>query len=210
MKVILFDFDGTIVDSVQVGITITNRLAAEFGFPPFDEATLEELKKLGSREALRRSQIPVWRLPFLIRRFTQELNREIPSLQLFPEMKETLLDLKQQGHLLGIVSTNSVKNIQEFLRIQDLTSTFDFVSASYALFRKSRLILKILQQQQFQPSQVYYVGDETRDIEAARRSGVCAIAATWGLNSAEILQANQPDFLINSPKELLPLIVDKP
>lgn len=209
MKVILFDFDGTIVDSVQVGIAITNRLAAEFNFPPFDAERLEELKKLGSREALRRSQIPVWRLPFMIRRFTQELNREIPSLQLFPEMKETLLELKQQGHLLGIVSTNSVRNIQEFLRIQNLTSTFDFVSANYALFRKSRLILKILQQHQFQSSQVYYVGDETRDIEAARKSRVYAIAATWGFNSAEILQANCPDFLINSPKELLPLIVDK-
>jgi phosphoglycolate phosphatase len=209
VKVILFDFDGTIVDSVQVGITITNRLAAEFNFPPFDAETLEELKKLGSREALRRSRIPIWRLPFLIRRFTQELNREIPSLQLFPEMKETLLELRQQGHLLGIVSTNSVRNIQEFLRIQNLTSTFDFVSASYALFRKSRLILKILQQYQLQSRQVYYVGDETRDIEAARKSGVYAIAATWGFNSVEILQANCPDFLINSPKELIPLIVDK-
>lgn len=209
MKVILFDFDGTIVDSVQVGIAITNRLAEEFKFPPFDEETLEELKKLGSREALRRSRIPAWKLPFLIRRFTKELNREIPSLQLFPGMRETLLELDRQGHLLGIVSTNSVKNIQEFLRIQGLTSTFDFVSASYALFRKSRLIVKILQQQQLQAAQVYYVGDETRDIEAARKSGVTAIAATWGLNSAEILQANDPDFLINSPPELIPLIVDK-
>ncbi|WNZ45364.1 HAD-IA family hydrolase [Leptolyngbya boryana CZ1] len=209
MKVILFDFDGTIVDSVEVGIAITNRLAAEFRFPPFDEETLEELKQLGSREALRRSRIPVWKLPFLIRRFTQELNREISSLQLFPEMRETLLHLKEHGHLLGIVSTNSVRNIQEFLRIQELTSTFDFVSASYALFGKSRLILKILHQHQFHPSQVYYVGDETRDIEAARKSGVCAIAATWGLNSTEILQANHPDFLIQSPQELVPLIVDR-
>jgi phosphoglycolate phosphatase len=207
VKVVLFDFDGTIVDSVEVGIAITNRLAIEFGFPPFDEETLAELKELGSREALRRSRIPIWKLPFLIRRFTQELNREIPSLQLFPEMRETLLELKRQGYLLGIVSTNSVKNIQEFLKFQDLTSTFNFVAASYALFGKSRLIRKI--QTQIQASEIYYVGDETRDIEAARQSGVFAIAATWGLNSAEILQANSPDFLINSPKELVPLIVDK-
>jgi phosphoglycolate phosphatase len=209
VKVILFDFDGTIVDSVQVGIAITNRLAAEFHFPPFDEETLEELKKLGSREALRRSRIPVWKLPFLIRRFAEELNREIPSLQLFPEMRQTLLELKQQGYLLGIVSTNSVKNIQEFLRIQALTSMFDVVSASYALFGKSRLIRKILQQHRLQASEVYYVGDETRDIEAANKSGVQSIAATWGLNSAEILAANHPNFLIHSPKELLTLIVDK-
>jgi phosphoglycolate phosphatase len=198
VKVILFDFDGTIVDSLEAGIVITNRLAAEFGFPPFDAETLEELKKLGSREALRRSRIPVWKQ-----------NQQIPTLNLFPEMQETLLELKREGHLLGIVSTNSIRNIQKFLRIQDLTSTFDFVCTSYAIFGKSRLIRRILQQQKLDPTQVYYVGDETRDIEAAHRSGIYAIAVTWGLNSVEILQANSPDFLINSPKELLPLILDK-
>lgn len=209
MKVILFDFDGTIVDSVAAGIVITNRLASEFKFPPFDQETLEELKKLGSRDALKRSRIPLWKLPFLIRRFTQELNREIPHLQLFPGMKETLLELKQQGYLLGIVSTNSVKNIQEFLSVQNLTSTFDVISASYALFGKSRLIQEIIRQQKLQPSQIYYVGDETRDIEAAKKSGVRSIAATWGLNSSEILLKYQPDFLINHPEELLYLDIDK-
>lgn len=209
MKVILFDFDGTIVDSVDAGIIITNRLATEFGFAPFDKATLEQLKKLGSREALKRSRIPIWRLPFLIRRFTQELNREIPDLQLFPGMKETLLELKQQGYVLGIVSTNSIKNIQEFLRIQNLSTAFDVISASYALFGKSRLIQKIIQQQSLQPNQVYYVGDETRDIEAAKKSGVQSIAATWGLNSAEILTENNPDFLIHYPEDLLHLLIDK-
>ena len=208
MKVILFDFDGTIVDSISAGIVITNRLAIEFGFPPFDEATLEQLKKLGSREALKRSKIPLWQLPFLIRRFTRELNREIPHLHLFPGMKKTLLELKQQGCFLGIVSTNSVKNIHEFLRIQGLTSTFDVTLASYTLFGKSRLIQKLIRQQKLQHCQTYYVGDETRDIEAARKSGVRAIAATWGLNSAEILSENHPDFLINHPKELLQLLID--
>ncbi len=170
---------------------------------------MKQLKKLGSREALKRSKIPVWQLPFLIRRLSQELNREIPHLQLFPGMKETLLELKQQGHFLGIVSTNSVKNIQEFLRIQNLTTTFDVVFASYALFGKSRLIQKIIRQQRLQPNQIYYVGDETRDIEAAKKSGVQSIAATWGLNSAEILMENYPDFLIDCPKELLHLLIDK-
>lgn len=203
--IILFDFDGTLVDSVDVGILITNRLAIEFGFPAFDEATLRELKELGSREALKRSQIPIWKLPFLIRRFTQEMNRDIPNLKLFPEMKETLFELKARGHQLGIVSTNSVENIKEFLTIQNL-SIFDFVSASYTLFGKSRLIRRILRQQTSTAREVFYVGDETRDIEAARNSSVTAIAAAWGLNSAQILAANQPDFLIYQPKELLTVL----
>lgn len=208
MKVILFDFDGTIVDSVEIGIKITNRLASEFGFLPFTEAELQRLKTLGSREALKQSKIPLFKIPFLIRRFSQELNHEIPHLNLFPGMKDTLLELKKQGHALGIVSTNSVKNIQDFLIIQDLVSTFDFIAASYTLFGKSRLIQRILRQQNLLPSQVFYVGDETRDIEAARKSGVTAIAVSWGLNAPEILNANHPDYLIHDPKELLTLIRD--
>lgn len=209
MNVVLFDFDGTIVDSVDAGILITNRLANEFGFPPFDEETLAELKNLGSRAALKQSRIPVWKLPFLIRRFAYELNQEIPHLKLFPDMKETLLELKQQNCLLGIVSTNSVKNIQEFLRVQQLSATFDVISANYSVFGKSRLIQKIIRQQKLQLDRVYYVGDETRDIEAAKKSGVRSIAATWGINSAEILLQHDPDFLIDHPKELLDLFIDK-
>lgn len=206
VKIILFDFDGTIVDSVATGIEITNRLAIEFGFPQFNETDLQRLKNLGSREALKESKIPVLRLPFLIRRFSQELNREIPYLTCFPGMKETLLMLKQQGHQLGIVSTNSVKNIQDFLRIQNLTKTFDFVAASYTIFGKSRLIRRLIRQHRLDATQVFYVGDETRDIEAARKSGVSAIATTWGLNSPEILTTYHPDFLINQPQELLRIV----
>jgi phosphoglycolate phosphatase len=203
VRVILFDFDGTIVDSVAVGIEITNRLAGEFNFSPFTQVELDRLKTLGSREALKQSKIPLYKIPFLIRRFSQEMNQEIPHLTLFPGMKETVLELRRRGHYLGIVSTNSVKNIQDFLSVHDLDSTFDFIAASYTLFGKSRLIRRLIRQHSLHEARVFYVGDETRDIEAAKKSGVTAIAVTWGLNSPEILLSYQPDFLIRDPKELL-------
>jgi phosphoglycolate phosphatase len=203
VRVILFDFDGTIVDSVAVGIEITNRLASEFNFSPFTQAELDRLKTLGSREALKQSKIPLYKIPFLIRRFSQEMNQEIPHLNLFPGMKETVLELRRRGHYLGIVSTNSVKNIQDFLIVHDLDSTFDFIAASYTLFGKSRLIRRVIRQHSLSEARVFYVGDETRDIEAAKKSGVTAIAVTWGLNSPDILLSYQPNFLIRDPKELL-------
>jgi phosphoglycolate phosphatase len=206
VKIILFDFDGTIVDSMAIGIEITNRLAIEFGFPSFSDTDLQRLKNLGSRDALKEFKIPLWKLPFLIRRFSQELNREVLYLTCFPGMKETLIKLKAEGHQLGIVSTNSVKNIQDFLRIQNLTTTFDFVAASYSIFGKSRLIRRLIRENRLNPSQIFYVGDETRDIEAACKSGVRSIAITWGLNSAEILATYHPDFLINQPQELLQIV----
>ncbi len=206
MKVVLFDFDGTIVDSVEAGVAITNRLAIEFGMPTIDAETLDRLKKAGSREALKQLKIPFFKLPLLIRRFSQELSREIPNLKLFPQIKEMLLDLKQQNCKLGIVSTNSLENIRDFLTAQELNEIFDYISASYSLFGKSRLIKQLIRQNQLDAAQVYYVGDETRDIEAARKSGVRSIAVTWGLNPPEILALYKPDATIDLPKDLVTLI----
>ena len=53
------------------------------------------------------------------------------------------------------------------------------------------------------PGEVLYVGDETRDIEAAKESGLRMAAVTWGYNSAGALAALNPEHLLNSPSELL-------
>jgi phosphoglycolate phosphatase-like HAD superfamily hydrolase len=53
------------------------------------------------------------------------------------------------------------------------------------------------------PSEILYVGDETRDIEAAKESGLRMAAVTWGYNSAVALSALNPEHLLQSPLELL-------
>ena len=202
MNVILFDFDGTIANSLEIALQVTNRLAEEFGYPTTSLEEFKQLKNLTSREILKQAKISVFVVPFLVRRFNAEFGQRIEQLPIVPGMKETLLELKQQGHWLAIVSTNSEKNIRAFLENQKLTDVFDQVASSSRPFGKSRLIKKILRQHQFLPETVYYVGDETRDIEAARKSRVNAIAVTWGFNSADLLAAHHPDFLLHTPQEL--------
>jgi HAD superfamily hydrolase (TIGR01509 family) len=206
MKVILFDFDGTIVNSLSTILTVTNRLSTEFGYPPIDAETFRKLQNLSSRQVFQELDISIFKLPFLARRFNREYAREVPTLPFIPGMKETLLDLKKQGHWLGIVSTNSSKNIQAFLKYQGIYEQFDVVSCSLSLFGKNRLIQRILRQHQFLPENAIYIGDETRDIEAARRSGVTAIAVTWGFNSEAVLNSHQPDFLLKHPSQILQVL----
>jgi phosphoglycolate phosphatase len=59
-----------------------------------------------------------------------------------------------------------------------------------------------LKQQNLRLEQAIYVGDEIRDIEAAKRSNIKVIAVSWGFNSKEILAQHEPDFLIDEPKQL--------
>lgn len=201
-KVIIFDFDGTIADSFDAVFNISNRLADEFGYPHTALEDVHKLKSLSSREILRRSKVPFFKLPFLLRRLRIELNREIAGLQPIPGIKEALLELKHQGHHLGIVTSNSRQNVMAFLKAQMMDDLFDFIDSGLTLFGKGRIIQQILRQNRIDPANVIYVGDETRDVEAARKIGIKVIAVCWGFNSCDVLAAQNPDALILQPAEL--------
>jgi len=207
VKVIIFDFDGTIADSFEAVLKISNQLAAEFGYPKAQPEDISRLKNLSSREVVRQSKVSPFKLPFLLRRLRYELNQEIHRLKPIPGMKSALLRLKQQGNQLGIVTSNSCENVAAFLEAQELSDVFDFVGSGLALFGKGRVIQRILKQHQLNHADVIYVGDETRDIEAARKIGIQVIAVSWGFNSSQALAAEKPDFLIHQPEELLEVVV---
>ncbi|UBF28087.1 HAD-IA family hydrolase [Kovacikia minuta CCNUW1] len=207
MKEIIFDFDGTIADSFDVVLTASNRLATEFGYPAVRPEDAKQLQNLTSREILRRSGVSLLKLPFLLRRLRLELNREICRLEPIPGIKEVLQDLKQAGNQLGIVTSNSQENVIAFLNAQNMNDLFGFVGSGLTLFGKDRIIRRILRQQNLDPAIAIYVGDETRDIEAARKIGIRVISVSWGFNSSEILAAHRPDFLIDHPAELLEVMM---
>jgi phosphoglycolate phosphatase len=206
VNVVLFDFDGTIADSIETAIRVINQLAKEFGYQPLNVEDLKRLQSLSSREIIKQTDISIFKLPFLLRRFIGEMRQEVQQIDVIPGMKAVLQTLKARGDRLGIVSTNSEENVRAFLKIQQLDDLFDVVVCSGRPFGKSRLIKRILRQNQLDPRSVFYVGDETRDIEAAKKSGVRAIAVTWGFNSPDVLASHQPDFLIQTPDQMLDIL----
>lgn len=206
MKVIIFDFDGTIADSFAAVLKIANQLAPQFGYALTWPEDIPRLKNLSSREIVKQSKVSPFKLPFLLRRLRGELNREMEQLELIVGMKTALLTLKQQGYRLGIVTSNSRENVVAFLKAQELDTIFDFVGSGLALFGKGRVIQRILKQHRLNPEDVIYVGDETRDIEAARKIGIKVISVSWGYNSSQALAAENPDFLIHRPEELLQVV----
>lgn len=208
IKVILFDFDGTLADTLDAIVRITNRLSSEFGYKPASPEDIVRLKQLTSREVIRQSGVSVFKLPFLLRKVRSELNQEIHLLAPISGIRDVLLELKAQGNQLGIVTSNAQENVLFFLENNKLQNLFDFVYSEMKLFGKSRVIKHFLKQTNLSPQSVVYVGDETRDIEAARQTGIQAIAVGWGFNSPEILAKHHPDFLIHSPEELA-VVIDR-
>lgn len=206
MKAIFFDFDGTIADSFELIFKISNQLAVEYGYPTVCPEDIRHLKNLTSREVVRRSGMPVWQLLLVLRQLRREVTKEIADLKPIAGIYEVLTVLKQQGHSLGIVTSNSTENVQFFLQNHAMADLFDYVASGLTLFGKERVIRRVIQRHKLNLATVIYVGDETRDVEAAHKAGILAVSVSWGFSSREILAKQNPDHLIHQPNELVTLI----
>jgi phosphoglycolate phosphatase len=120
-------------------------------------------------------------------------------------MEKVLLELKKQVETLGILTTNSPENVREFLKRHNL-EIFDFISSGRKLMGKSSNIKSILKTFSLKPSDFLYIGDESRDIVAAKKAGVNVAAVTWGLNTPDVLLKENPNHLINTSDELIGII----
>jgi len=151
--------------------------------------------------------IPRIKLPFIVweaRRLLKEgLNNVVP----FDGIKETIEEIRKKEILLGIITSNSVRNVRSFLKHFKFPE-FDFIYSSLHIWNKSKALKRVIQHHKLQPQMVFYVGDETRDIEAVREAGVKSIAVTWGYNSKDLLKSFSPDFLISDPREIIRILED--
>ncbi len=206
-KVIIFDFDGTIADSSETLFAIFNRLSAPFGYKKLSSIHVAELRNKTSREMYQALKVPTLKMPFFVRKARAELRSCLSDIPLIYGMKKTVLDLKEAGYSLGILSSNTEANIHTFLAQHDL-DIFDFITST-GLFSKHKELQSIAKRLKVTPEQMIYIGDETRDVDAAHKAGIPMVAVTWGVNTKAILQTANPNFLADSPKELSALFTNK-
>ena len=202
IKTVIFDFDGTIADTLTTIVKLFNTQAKEFGLQPITKRDLEKFRNQSPFEIIKHFGISLIKAPFIAAKIRAELKKKIASVKLFPRIKEILNKLKNKGFQLGILSSNSKENIEEFLKKNDL-SVFDFIHCEEKLFGKGQALKNLLKIHRLKNNEVLYVGDEVRDIEACREIGVKIISVTWGFNKKEILKKNKPDFLVDKPEQIL-------
>ena len=202
--VFIFDFDGTIADTHRFIIEISNRLAEEFNYGIIKPHEVEHLKDKTSREIIRHLKVPIFKIPAIISKAKKELYSGIDTIKPIQGLKEILQQLDAADVRMGILSSNAAENISTFLKNHDL-EIFEFVDSTVKVWTKNTSLKKLLAKHGFQPEQVLYIGDETRDIEAAQILGIKVAAVTWGYNSQKALVAHKPDFLIQTPQELYEL-----
>ena len=204
-RVLVFDFDGTIADTFNHVLTISNRLSAEYGFKKVKPHEVDLLKGMRAQEILFHLQIPRTKAPVIIARVWQELRKEIAMVKPVKGVKHVLLQLEEYGYKMGILTSNSRKNVKAFLDNNELK--VDFISSSSKIMGKTRRLKALIVKQSLNSSNILYIGDEVRDIEAAQKAGIRIAAVTWGYNSKKALEAYKPDYLVTKPEELLQICV---
>ena len=201
-RTVIFDFDGTLADTLWLGLRVCNAIAPELGLRTVADEEVEKLREMSTQELLGYLGIPLPKLPLLVRRVRREMRRQIASVDLFEGIGECLQRLQAAGISLGVVTSNSRQNVRACLRNHGVDSCFDFVHTSTHLFGKHRTLRRLLRKRQLAAEGVYYVGDQGRDVEAARKCRVKSIAACWGYQSRERLRSCTPDFLAETPAEI--------
>jgi len=196
-KIFCFDFDGTIADTLPLIIGVADVLFKKMEGRELSGDFLRKIRKEGIEEVFREAKIPSYKLFFLYLKIKKKMNKGVASIAVDKEMERVLKELKNKGHVVGILTSNSNENVIDFLNHNDL-DFFDFVKTSGVL-GKGREIKKLKQQGR----DFFYIGDEVRDIKAGKKANVKTVAVPWGLSSRKALQKARPDMLIERPGDLL-------
>lgn len=206
MKTLIFDFDGTIADVMKSHLFFVNELAKELKLPEFNESDIQILRGKTLPQLMKEYSISWLKLPFLIKR-AKELQAQIrDSLVPVVGMIKTLTTLSERNVRMGILTSNNKENVEFFLHKHGL-SLFDFLISDTSIFGKEGKIKRLLKERKLRPHEVYYIGDEVRDIEACKKCNIPCVSVTWGLNSKALLEKYSPNRIIDRPEELLTLEV---
>lgn len=205
-KTIIFDFDGTIADSFDLTVSIFFDVLHRK--PITDPKQVRAYRRMSLQELIREFRVPRLLLPFLLMRGKHIMHKRIAEVGVFEGVNEVLHELHEAGCRLLIISSNSQKNVTTFLDTNHLLQYFDRVYGGVGLFGKTGALRRAIITDKLRNKDCYYVGDEVRDIEAARRARVKIVSVAWGYNDPEALEKHSPFALVQKPKDLIPLFLD--
>ncbi|TWJ17811.1 HAD-IA family hydrolase [Geobacter argillaceus] len=215
VRAVLFDLDGTLVDSVSAYIEVARGAAAPFGLKVTGEQVRTALATGGS---FWKGIVPEGRtdVDAIAKGLSAHAAREWPRVlrehaRLFDGLAQTLDALKTLGIMLGIVS-GARPEVLELLRPDGILDRFDAVILGSDVSKAKpdpEGILKCLHQLGVAPTEALYVGDAPIDIQASRAAGVRVASVLTGAGDSAMLSAYGPDRLISSHVRL-PAMVASP
>lgn len=204
-KVVVFDFDGTLADIEEMIKKLYTEVAAEKGWPPLTDEAYQKLRTGSIAEAIKWVGVRPWQVPGLLREGRKRVWALRDEIELFPGIPQLINQLHKEGWRIYVLSANSPKTIKAVLARHELDHLVTVLRRP-ALFGKAMSVKNLMRSQRYDTSEVWMVGDEVRDIEAAHKAGVRSIAVSWGLQDVGLLKNYQPMAVAKNAKDIAPIL----
>jgi phosphoglycolate phosphatase len=202
---IVFDWDGTIIDSTGTIAECIQQAAAEMGLPVPQDERARHVIGLGLHDSLRHAvpDLPASRYDEFVALYRKHFLAREDSMKLFPGMLDLLSSLKEK-HLLAIATGKSRKGLDRALDAGGLRRYFAASRCADETSPKPHpaMLVELMEQLEKARTEVLMIGDTSHDLEMANAAGVDALAVTYGAHNEAGLRACSPLGCISSVGEL--------
>ncbi|MBX3726924.1 MAG: phosphoglycolate phosphatase [Xanthomonadales bacterium] len=211
-EAVLFDLDGTLVDTAPDLLAAVNRLRAGEALPPAPLAGFRSQVSRGAR-AMLAAGIPAFaaadadRQADWVARLLAEYARQVcRDSVLFPGMAGLLEGLRGHGIALAVVTNKPERMAVELLAAMGLAADFPVVLGGDSLAERKPHPLPVLtacERLGVAPQATWFLGDDARDVEAGRAAGSLTVAVTWGYADPGEIAGWRADRVIDDPAQAL-------
>lgn len=206
---VIFDFDGTLADTGDWFLSIADELAERFKFRRIAPAEIDGLRGRTSREVIRQLGIPRWKLPAIGRYVHARLAGQTGRIALFDGVVPLLRQLDDHGVRIALVTSNAEANVRAILGPAN-AALIGWIEGGASLFGKASRYRRVLRKSGVARTHALSIGDETRDIVAAKKVGIASGAVLWGYAHRDALLRQAPDFVFDAPDQVARLVLGAP
>ena len=207
-QLLIFDWDGTLVDSIGRIVESMRRAADTCGLPQRSDEAIRGIIGLGLPEAIQ-TLYPELREAVLVERFREGYSEHYLALEnepsaLFDGVEESLEAFREQGYRLAVATGKSRRGLQRVLQGRGWLDYFDVTRCADETASKPhpRMLHEILQHCAVAPARALMVGDSVFDLQMARNAGMDSVAVGFGAQPLESLRAHGPRLAISEFSEL--------
>jgi phosphoglycolate phosphatase len=206
-RLAIFDFDGTLADSFPWVMGMMNEVADRFDFRRIEPDEVDSLRLCDAREIMRRLGIRRWKLPMIAHYVRSRMAADVHHIHLFPGAAEMLTELSQSGVRLVVVSANGENTIRKVLGAHG--GLIEAYAGGVSLFGKRRKLLRMSKITGVPAAQCLVIGDEIRDLDAARAARMAFGAVSWGATRPAAFIARTPDHLFSTVPEITATVLGR-
>ncbi len=199
-RLAIFDFDGTLADSLPWFRTSFQETIARFDLAPVSPEELEAMRGLSAREIMARLKVSMWQLPAIVSDMRRRKLAAASETPLFAGIPAMLKNLQRLGIRTAIVSSDSEASVR--LVLGPTAKSITCFDCGAAVFGKHWKFRRVARRLGSKPSETICIGDELRDIDAARAAGMDSGAVAWGYALPAALQAAGPTHFFNAIDEI--------